>query len=66
MLCLKHYRLNLDHYEEGGPIFIFVNSADDTTTEWIEEGLVVDVAREVGGALVTADHRYVRLNIPTE
>jgi serine protease 16 len=61
-----HYRLNLDHYREDGPIFIFINSADETTTEWIEAGLVVDVARETGGALVTADHRYVRLNIPTE
>jgi len=61
-----HYRLNLDHYREHGPIFIFINSADETTTEWIEEGLIVDVARQVGGALVTADHRYVRLNIPTE
>ncbi|KAG4071886.1 hypothetical protein HA402_006047 [Bradysia odoriphaga] len=61
-----HYRLNLDHYEEGGPIFIFVNSADDTTTEWIERGLMVDAAREVGAAVVTTDHRYIRLNIPTE
>jgi len=61
-----HYRLNLDHYVEGGPIFIFINAADETTTEWIEEGLVVDVARQVGGVLVTTDHRYVRLNIPTE
>jgi serine protease 16 len=60
-----HYRLNLDNYEEGGPIFIFVNGPDRTTTEWIEQGLVVDVARHVGAALVTADHRYVRLNIPT-
>jgi len=61
-----HYRLNLDLYREGGPIFIFVNGADETTTQWIEEGLVVDVARQVGAALVTTDHRYVRLNIPTE
>jgi len=61
-----HYRLNIDHYREGGPLFIFVNGADAFTTEWIEEGLVVDVAREVGGALITTDHRYVRLNIPTE
>jgi len=60
-----HYRLNIDHYREGGPIFIFVNAADETTTQWIESGLVVDVAERVGGALVTADHRYVRQNIPT-
>lgn len=58
--------MNLDHYDEGGPIFIFVNGLDETTTEWIEAGLVVDVARQVGAALVTADHRYNRLNIPTE
>jgi pimeloyl-ACP methyl ester carboxylesterase len=61
-----HYRLNLDYYHVDGPIFIFVNGLEGTTTRWIESGLVVDVAREVGAALVTADHRYMGLNIPTE
>jgi len=62
-----HYRLNLDHYVEGGPIFVFINAFDENTgTRWIEEGLIVDVAAEVGGALATADHRYNGLNIPTE
>lgn len=61
-----HYRLNLDHYRAGGPLFIFINAADGTTTQHIEQGLVVDVAAEVGGAVVTAEHRFVGLNIPTE
>ncbi|KAJ6649961.1 Thymus-specific serine protease [Pseudolycoriella hygida] len=40
-----HYRLNLDHYRFGGPIYIFVNGADETTTEWIEiEQAVADIA----------------------
>jgi serine protease 16 len=60
-----HYRLNLDFYRENGPIFIFVNGLDEFTTEWIERGNVVDVAREVGAALVTAAHRYTGQNIPT-
>lgn len=58
--------MNLEHYVENGPIFIFINGPDETTTQWIERGLVVDVAQEVGAAVVTADHRYVRENIPTE
>lgn len=65
-VTFKHYRLNLDFYRENGPIFIFINGLDEFTTEWIERGLVVDAAREVGAALVTAAHRYTEQNIPTE
>jgi len=61
-----HYRLNLDHYVEGGPIFVFIHSGDFITTEYIETGLVVDVAAQVGGAVATTEHRYFGLNRPTD
>lgn len=51
---------------EGGPLFFYINDGEQYTTEWIERGLVVDIARNVGGALVTSDHRYFRLNTATE
>jgi len=61
------YSLNLDYYVNGGPLFVYVNDGGLTaSTEWIEAGLVVDVARQVGGALATADHRYIGQNLPTE
>lgn len=62
----QNYRLNLDFYREGGPLFIYINDGEQYTTEWVERGLVVDVARNVGGAVITSDHRYFRLNTPTE
>ncbi|KAG4071866.1 hypothetical protein HA402_006027 [Bradysia odoriphaga] len=60
------YRLNLDFYRDEGPLFVYINDGEQYTTEWIEEGLIVDIARELGGAVITSDHRYWRLNTPTE
>lgn len=62
----QHYRLNLDFYESGGPLFVYINDGEQYTTEWIEAGLVVDIARDLRGAVITSDHRYFRLNTPTE
>lgn len=62
----QHYRLNLDFYEAGAPLFVYINDGEQFTTEWIQEGLVVDIARDLQGAVITADHRYFRLNTPTE
>lgn len=56
----------MQHYEENGtgPIFIFVGDGI-AGTEWLQGGLMFDIARDLKGALVTADHRYYGLNIPT-
>lgn len=48
-------------YEDGGPIFVHIN--DGTGTRWVTSGLVYDLARELNGALVTADTRYTGRNV---
>lgn len=45
---------------------MYVNDGGFIKNEFIEGGLIYDVARETGGALVTADHRFSGHNIPTE
>lgn len=45
---------------------MYVNNGGVIKNEFIERGLVYDIARSTGGALVTADHRYSGHNIPTE
>lgn len=37
----------------------------DYSTRWIEEGLMVDIARETGAALFTFERRYFGNNVVT-
>lgn len=46
-------------------MFFYLNDAGHFTTEWIERGLIVDLAMEFGAALLTSNLRYFRDNIPT-
>lgn len=47
-------------------MLVFIGDGYDHSTKWIEEGLMVDVARELHGILIHSDHRYFGENIPTE
>lgn len=55
----------MEFYTANGPIFVYVDDGLTYTDEWIRAGLVYDIARSTGGALVTAAHRYFGNNIPT-
>lgn len=65
VLILKHYRTNIEYFENDGPLFFYLSDAGQFTTEWIERGLIADLAMEFGGALFTANLRYFRDNLPT-
>lgn len=58
--------MNLIYYRNGGPLFVYINAGTIDDTEYIENGLIVNLAQELGGALVTYNHRYYKDNIPTE
>lgn len=45
---------------------MFVNDGGRIQNEFLVGGLIYDIARLAQGALVTADHRYSGVNIPTE
>jgi len=56
------YNVNANHFEEGGPLYIYLKDTFDYSTQWIERGLMVDVARETGAAVMTFDYRYFGRN----
>ncbi|XP_037033396.1 lysosomal Pro-X carboxypeptidase-like [Bradysia coprophila] len=58
------YNANTHHFENYGPLYIYLKDAFDYSTDMIEEGLMVDIARETGAALLTFDPRYFGLNRP--
>lgn len=55
----------MQHYQPGGPFYIYLKDVFDRSTQWIENGLMVDIARQTHGALFTYDPRYYGTNIPT-
>lgn len=56
----------MDFYYYGGPVYIYLKDGGDSSTRWIEEGLMVDIASQNYGALFTFDMRYLGVNHPTE
>jgi len=61
------YHVNANHYNPaGGPLYIYLKDYRDYSTRWIESGLMVDIARETGAALLTLDYRYFGVNRPTD
>lgn len=57
--------MNTNHFENYGPLYIYLKDAFDYSTTAIEEGLMVDIAEQTRGALLTFDHRYFGRNRPT-
>lgn len=61
------YHVNANYYNtSGGPLYVYLKDYRDYSTRWIEEGLMHDIARETGAALLTFDYRYFGVNQPTE
>lgn len=55
------YRANVEFFEENGPLFFFIDDGV-SGTQWIQRGLVVDLARELRGAVISANSRYLGRN----
>lgn len=62
----QQYILRDEYFTENGPIFIYANDGGTFTTHFLQTGLMHDIAIDVNAALVTADMRYFRNNLPTE
>lgn len=64
---LQQYLLKDDYFlNDMGAILIYINDGEVFTTEFLETGLMHDIAIETYSALATADLRYFRSNLPTE
>lgn len=58
--------MNTHHFENYGPLYIYFKGCFEYSTEMIEEGLMVDIAEQTGGALLIFDYRYFGRNRPFE
>jgi len=56
------YNVNANFFVSNGPLYIYLKDFDDSTTQWIESGLMVDVAKDTGAALITFDSRFFGRN----
>lgn len=66
-ITLQQYLLKDEYFlRDTGAIFIYINDGDVFTTQFLETGLMHDIAIETYSALATADLRYFRSNLPTE
>lgn len=66
IVITQTYVQNIEFYEDAGPIYIFVNDPDVYTTEYLTSGLMYDIANRTRAALVTANNRFFRNNVPTQ
>lgn len=57
--------MNANFFVSGGPLYIYIKDFRDNTTRFIEEGLMVDLAKDTRAALVTFDMRFFGRNRPT-
>lgn len=65
-MLFQTYAANFEHYEAGGPFYVYIKDVFDRSTRWIESGLMVDIAKNTSGALFTYDPRFFGENIPVE
>lgn len=61
----QRYFVNTEFYIPGGPIFIFVSGGFETFDEFINRGVVYDLANETQGYIIALEHRYYGLSQPT-
>ncbi|GAB0098738.1 hypothetical protein DMENIID0001_145270 [Sergentomyia squamirostris] len=59
------YFSNYEFYKKLGPLFIFVGGEWEITKNWIAEGHMYDMAKELNGALFYTEHRFYGKSRPT-
>lgn len=62
----QQYDSNMNNYQENGAIYIYIKHLSDNSTRWIQQGLMVDIARNNLAALFTFDQRYFGNNLMFE
>jgi thymus-specific serine protease len=62
---LQRYYSNDVHYIPGGPIFIYIGAGYEVYGNYLDSGLVYDLAREVGGYMFATESRFYGESRPT-
>uniref|UniRef100_A0AAG5D602 Serine protease K12H4.7 n=1 Tax=Anopheles atroparvus TaxID=41427 RepID=A0AAG5D602_ANOAO len=59
------YMENGEHYQPGGPLFIYVGGEWEISEDSISRGHVYDMANQLGGYLFYTEHRFYGKSHPT-
>ena len=60
------YLENNDHFQAGGPIFIYVGGEWSVSEGWLRTGHMYDMAKQLNGTMFYTEHRYYGESRPTE
>lgn len=59
------YFVNSQHWLAGGPIFIYVNGGFEVYDDFLEGGMIFELAEELNGNLFALEHRFFGESRPT-
>ncbi|KAJ6646561.1 Dipeptidyl peptidase 2 [Pseudolycoriella hygida] len=59
------YHVNANFFVHLGPLYIYIKDFRDNSTRFIEDSLLVDIAKDTRAALMTFDMRFFGVNRPT-
>jgi len=62
----QRYWSNLEHYKEGGPIFLHIGGEAEANPKWLTYGLWSTLAEQHGAAMFLLEHRYYGQSKPLE
>jgi len=62
----QRYWSNFEHYQEGGPTFIFIGGEGEASPGWLTYGVWTRFAQEQGGAMFILEHRFYGQSKPTQ
>lgn len=66
LFCFQRYLSSSEHFQPGGPIFIFFGGEWTITEPRLMAGQFYDLARENNGYMFYTEHRYYGYSYPTE
>eukprot|EP01086_Lenisia_limosa_P005084 TRINITY_DN2122_c0_g1_i1.p1 TRINITY_DN2122_c0_g1~~TRINITY_DN2122_c0_g1_i1.p1 ORF type:complete len:265 (+),score=52.98 TRINITY_DN2122_c0_g1_i1:115-795(+) len=61
----QRYLVNLEHYVQGGPVFVYISGEAQMGPGTVDAGEAVEMAKELNGAVFALEHRYYGESVPT-
>ncbi|KAJ8664614.1 hypothetical protein QAD02_006276 [Eretmocerus hayati] len=61
----QRYFMNKDFYKKGGPIFLMIGGEGPASGKWMDEGAMIEYAKQFGAMCFLLEHRYYGESHPT-
>ncbi|XP_072014566.1 LOW QUALITY PROTEIN: putative serine protease K12H4.7 [Amphiura filiformis] len=62
----QRYFVNDTFYKPGGPVFLMIWGESEAYSVWIQEGMWIEWARQIGALCLMLEHRYYGMSHPTK